>query len=243
MFGACSRTDIYLGILLRTNRTRTNECSSEYAPLQSKEFVEKPTVECGARSQRFARCSLHRAIHEAIDFKLCISDFPGMCYDKYGDVFHEEGANWFDNVNCVKYTCRQDYDDNHMVVVTNGKANRDLNPNLLVIGCLVYCDSDALDHATTEAGASSWMRSRPARYGTVTRGPSIQDAARRFGARTPGDTRIGATSSTKTTTTATSYTLLVGILRGLVPGHQATHVSALPPQQQQQQPPLLVILS
>ncbi|CAG2065800.1 unnamed protein product [Timema podura] len=51
-----------------------------------------------------------------------------MCYDKYGDVFHEEGANWFDNVNCVKYTCRQDYDDNHMVVVTNGCLQLDAKP-------------------------------------------------------------------------------------------------------------------
>nr|CAD7407462.1 unnamed protein product [Timema cristinae] len=155
-------------------------------------------------------------------------NFPGMCYDKYGDVFHEEGANWFDNVNCVKYTCRQDYDDNHMVVVTNGCLQLDAKPPCKIRygnGRAVYpgCLQEGLvpGHQATHVSALPPQQQPPLLY------------TARFGARTPGGARIGASSSssTKTSTTATSYTLLVSILRGLVPGHQAVHVSALPPQQ------------
>nr|CAD7450530.1 unnamed protein product [Timema bartmani] len=37
---------------------------------------------------------------------------------------------------------------------TLSKPDTDLNPDLTVIGSLVYCESDALEHAATEAGGS-----------------------------------------------------------------------------------------
>nr|CAD7395674.1 unnamed protein product [Timema poppensis] len=40
---------------------------------------------------------------------------------------------------------------NHLGKITLGTPDRDSNLNLPVIGSLVYCESDALDHAATEA--------------------------------------------------------------------------------------------
>ncbi|CAG2056298.1 unnamed protein product [Timema podura] len=40
---------------------------------------------------------------------------------------------------------------NHFVKITTCTPDRDLNLSLPVIGSPVYCDSDALDHAATEA--------------------------------------------------------------------------------------------
>nr|CAD7586358.1 unnamed protein product [Timema genevievae] len=62
--------------------------------------------------------------------------------------------------------------ENHLVKATLSTPDQDSNPNLPVIGCRVYCESDALDHVATKGDSGGPLVTKGVQYGIVSWGPN-----------------------------------------------------------------------